>query len=297
MSAPCQAVILAAGRGSRLGDETEARPKALLPLGPRAPDDPTETSFLRRQVELLRSFGVARVVVVVGYRRESIAAAIASWEPPRGGLGGETQPSVPLVVNPTSDIGTSGSLHSFQLAVRSPHGVLDGSHQTLLMDADIVYHRDVLRLILEAPEISTVLVCDRYQPSREEVLVYGTADRPLFLGKGLDSELVADAPCLGEATGIVKLAPQDHGLARRTMDWLLGDPDAPAGSLDFRGFGPARRATEHEELTDRFMRYGKMRALTFRAEQLPFLEVDSPEEYHLLRSELYPRLLAMEARS
>ncbi len=286
MIAPYEAVILAAGRGSRLGEETEARPKALLPLGPRAPDDPTETSFLRRQLELLRSLGVARVVVVVGYLRESIAAAIKSWAP-----------SVPLVVNPTPDIGTSGSLHSFQLAVRSPHGVLDASHQTLLMDADIVYHREVLRGILEAPEISTVLVCDRYQQSREEVLVYGTADRPLFLGKGLDSELVDGAPCLGEATGIVKFAPRDHGLARRTMAWLLGDPDAPEGSLESRGFGPARRATEHEELTDRFMRYGKMRALTFPAEELPFLEVDSPEEYHLLRGELYPRLLAMEARS
>ena len=112
MNAPYEAVILAAGRGSRLGDDTEARPNALLPLGPRAPDDPTETSFLRRQVELLRSFGVERVVVVVGYLRESIAAAIKSWAL-----------AVSLVVNPTPDIGISGSLHSFQLAVRSPHAV------------------------------------------------------------------------------------------------------------------------------------------------------------------------------
>ena len=36
MSAPYQAVILAAGRGSRLSQETDARPKALLPIGPRA---------------------------------------------------------------------------------------------------------------------------------------------------------------------------------------------------------------------------------------------------------------------
>lgn len=284
MSAPYQAVILAAGRGSRLGEETEDRPKALLPLGPW--DESTETSFLRRQVELLRSFGVERVVVVVGYLRESIAAAIESWAP-----------SIPLVVNPTPEIGTSGSLHSFQFAVRSPHGVLDGRHQTLLMDADIVYHKDVLGRFLEAPEVSTMLVCDRYEPSREEVLVYGTADRPLFMGKGLSPELVAGAPCLGEATGIVKFAPQDHGTVRRTMAWLLGDPDAPKGSLEYQGFGPARQATEHEELSERFMRYGTMRVLTFAAGELPFLEVDSPEEYRRLRTDFYPRLLAMEAKS
>ena len=286
MSAPFQAVILAAGRGSRLTQETDARPKALLPIGPRAEDDPAETSFLQRQVELLQLLGVEQVVVVIGYLRKLMEAEIRRWAP-----------SVQLVVNPTAQIETSGSLHSFQFAARSPYGVLDGRHQTLLMDADIVYHRDVLRRILQGPEVSTVLVCDRHQASNEEVLVYGTAERPLFMGKGLTSELVAGAPCLGEATGIVKLAPQDHALARHTMAWLLGDPDAPAGSLERKGFGPARRATEHEELTERFMRGGRMRALAFAAEELPFLEVDTADEYRALRTEFYPSLLAMEAAS
>jgi len=286
VSAPYQAVILAAGRGSRLSQETDARPKALLPIGPRAEGDPAETSFLQRQVELLQLLGVEQVVVVIGYLRKLMETEIRRWAP-----------SVQLVVNPTPMIETSGSLHSFQFAARSPYGVLDGRHQTLLMDADIVYHRDVLRRILQAPEVSTLLVCDRHQASNEEVLVYGTAQRPLFMGKGLTSELVAGAPCLGEATGIVKLAPHDHALARHAMAWLLGDPDAPAGSLEHRGFGPARRATEHEELTERFMRWGRMRALTFAAEELPFLEVDTADEYRALRTELYPRLLAMEAAS
>jgi hypothetical protein len=40
-----------------------------------------------------------------------------------------------------------------------------------------------------------------------------------------------------------------------------------------------------------------MQALTFPGDELPFLEVDTAEEYRMLRTELYPRLLAMEARS
>ncbi len=286
MSEPYQAVILAAGRGTRLSQETDTRPKALLPIGPRAEGDPVETCFLQRQVELLQLLGVEQVIVVIGYLHKLVETEIRRWAP-----------SAQLVVNPTRLIETSGSLHSFQFAARSAYGVLDGRHQTLLMDADIVYHRDVLQRILQSPEVSTVLVCDRHRASNEEVLVYGTAQRPLFMGKGLSSELVAEAPCLGEATGIIKLAPQDHALARRTMAWLLGDPDAPAGSLEHKGFGPARRATEHEELTERFMRCGRMRVLTFAADELPFLEVDTPDEYRTLRTELYPRLLAMEATS
>ena len=286
MTTPYQAVILAAGRGSRLSDQTDARPKALLPIGPRSLDDTTEISFLRRQVELLAASGVEQVVVVVGYLREVIAEEIASW------VG-----SVELVINTSEDIRTSGSLHSFQHAIRAPHGVLDGSWQTLLMDADIVYHRDVLSRLLAAPEASTVLVCDRYRTSAEEVLVYGTAKRPRYLGKGLAPELVESAPCLGEATGIVKFAPCDHTLVRQTIDWLLGNPDACEDSPEYLGFGPARRATEHEELTDRLIRSGRMQALTFSGEELPFLEVDTVEEYRILRTELYPCLLAMEARS
>ncbi len=282
-SKPYLAVILAAGRGSRLAERTGEIPKALLPVGPRAPGSSEETSFLRRQVELLREAGVEQIVVVVGYLREQIEAALALW-----GQGVQT------VVNPDADSPASGSLDSFHRAVRAGLGVLDGRTQTLLMDADILYHREVLARLLRAPEASSLLVCARRDRDDEQVLAWGEPERPLFLGKGLTPSLVAGAPCLGEAVGIVKLAPADHELARETIRWMLGDPDAPAGSLRHRGFGPARRATEHEELTQRLMLLGRMRCVIFEEAELPFMEVDSPAEYALARESFYPRLLTME---
>src|SRR5689334_12631224 len=140
MSQGYQAVILAAGRGSRMGERGKLVPKALLPIGPRSLRDATETNFLRRQVELLHELGVGQIVVVVGSQRELVSKALSGFGVP-----------VETVVNPTPDIGTSGSLHSFQFAIRAGLGVLDGRKQTLLLDADIVYHRDVLRRLLEAP--------------------------------------------------------------------------------------------------------------------------------------------------
>src|SRR5436190_21532022 len=98
MAAPYQAVILAAGRGSRLHEHTHEIPKALLPIGPRALSDKTETNFLRRQVELLHSLGVTQIVVVVGCLKEQIIDAVTRWDV-------KVQP----VVNPTPAIGTSGS--------------------------------------------------------------------------------------------------------------------------------------------------------------------------------------------
>jgi hypothetical protein len=139
------------------------------------------------------------------------------------------------------------------------------------------------------------LVCGKVEQDSEEVLVHGSVDRPRFLAKGLTEELAGDAPCLGEAVGIVKIGSRDQGLARRSIDWLLGDPSAPEGTPRHKGFGPAKRATEHEELTQRFMHYGRMRALVFGTE-LDFMEVDAEHEYAECTQRLYPRLLQEEAR-
>lgn len=284
MSTPYQAVILAAGRGSRLGNRTHEVPKAILPLGPRSTTDATETNFLRRQLEVLRAAGVHDLTVVIGYLGEQIREGLAAWAP-----------DVKVVVNPTPEIQTSGSLHSFQFAARAGVGVLDGTKQTLLFDADIIYDRRVLHALLEAPPVSALLVCGKIADDSEEVLVHGSVDAPRFIAKGLTPELAGGAPCLGEAVGIVKFAPQDHALARRTIDWILGDPSAPEGSNRWKGFGPARRGTEHEELTQRFMHYGKMRAIVFGTEWT-FMEVDSEAEYAECTRRVYPALLAEEAR-
>jgi choline kinase len=283
MAAPYQAVILAAGRGSRLAEHTREMPKALLPIGPRSLADKTPTSFLRRQVEILREQSVRDIVVVVGCLKDLILEEAKHWDVP-----------LRFVVNPTEDMGTSGSLHSFQYASRSAYGVLDGTKQTLLMDGDIVYHRGALARLLDAPEESSMLVTGAFDGDDEEVLVWGTVERPRFLGKGLTPALVSDASCLGEAVGIVKFAPADHALARESMDWMLGDSSADPNSGRYRGFGPARRATEHEELTQRFMRYRKMRCVMIGPD-LPFMECDDAREYRKVRETFYPHILELEA--
>lgn len=282
--APYQAVILAAGRGSRLAEHTHSCPKALLPIGPRSLQDPTPTNFLRRQVELLSELGVSQIVVVIGTLGQQIATEVQRWSVP-----------VHLVLNPTEDMGGSGSLHSFQFAVRSPHGILDGYHQTLLMDADIVYDRRVLARFLTAPTASSLLLSRQHQQDdSEEVCVYGSEAAPRFLGKALTPMLVGDSPCLGEATGIVKFAPQDHPLVREAITWLVGDPDAPSDSRAQRGFGPAGVATEHEVLTQHLMHLQRMRCVSFGPE-LSFMECDDAREYDHVRGHFYPALLQQEA--
>lgn len=67
------ALIMAAGRGSRLGAQTDDRPKSLIDLGGITP--------LEWQLEVLATRGIERVILVTGYRRadvESVAIARAA---------------------------------------------------------------------------------------------------------------------------------------------------------------------------------------------------------------------------
>lgn len=279
----CDAIILAAGLGARMGTLAQEVPKALLPLGPRAPDDPTPTCLLRRSAEQLHAAGASPIVIVVGALAEVVRERARTWGLP-----------LHFVTNTSDDISTSGSLHSFQFAIRSEIGVLDGSRQTLLLDADILYPRQALDALLCADVRSALLYRQGPRQDDEQVCVYGTETQPRFLGKALRAPLVGDAPCLGEATGIVKLATQDHALVRQTVDWMVGDPDAAPGSAARRGYGPARQATEHEELTQRMMHYGRMTAVGL-APDVPFTECDDADDYARARA-LHAELIVHGAR-
>lgn len=71
-----RAIILAAGRGSRLKALTEERPKCLVPLAGRP--------LLHWQLEALRAAGLRDIAVVRGYRAETLAGlGLTTFDNPR----------------------------------------------------------------------------------------------------------------------------------------------------------------------------------------------------------------------
>lgn len=64
------ALIMAAGRGSRLAGETEGRPKSLVDLGGVSP--------LELQIDLLATRGISRVIVVTGFERQQVEEAVGA---------------------------------------------------------------------------------------------------------------------------------------------------------------------------------------------------------------------------
>lgn len=112
------AVILAAGRGSRLDGHTRRWPKCLLEVGGR--------TLLERQVSLLHEVGVREVVVVVGYGAEHV----------RAHLNGRCT----YVHN--DRYRETNSLYSLWLARRRVRGSM------VLLNCDVVAHPEVLRRVV-----------------------------------------------------------------------------------------------------------------------------------------------------
>ena len=115
---PYHAVILASGKGSRLGALTLHKPKCLLPLD-------SET-IIERQLHLLQDAGVSRVTMVVGYRRDAIAARLGE--------------RVRMVVNDRYE--TTRNISSLWEARDS------FSDNTLILNSDIIYERGVLEAVM-----------------------------------------------------------------------------------------------------------------------------------------------------
>lgn len=115
---PYHAIVLAAGKGSRLGALSTHKPKCLLPLG-------SET-IIDRQLRLLQDAGVSKVTVVVGYQRDAIAAQLGE--------------RVRTVVNDRYE--TTQNISSLWAARDTL------TENTLILNGDIVYERGILEAVM-----------------------------------------------------------------------------------------------------------------------------------------------------
>jgi len=265
-----KAVILAAGLGNRISAVAKDVPKPLLPLSGVPGSSPT---FLDWHFRALEKAGCKEAYYVgnaktFGTKLPASSTMKATW-----------------ILNPTEDVSTSGSGHSAQFAWKSEHRILDGQSRVVLMDADVLYDPSIFTALASHPKHgpSKTLVCTDYRDTQEEVLVFADAKAPnvpTLHGKGLlGTPLTEKLQCVGEATGILLFEPGDHDALARTNDWVIR-------------YSTAKTRSEHEDVTQRLMSAGRMQIAGFER-SVPFMECDTPEEYAVLTSEMYPRLKAL----
>jgi choline kinase len=257
-----KAIILAAGMGRRIAG-AGGPPKPLLPL-----DASGELTFLDWHLRALASHGV-REIHLVG-STATFGAQVAAMR---------AHPATWILNDFPGD--QSGSGHSAYLAFTSGRDILDGRSRVVLMDADVVYDPSVLAELASGgtPTRSKTLVCGRFRETDEEVMVFADEDGvPRLHGKGLlNTPMAKDLHCIGEATGILLLEPNDHAQWLAAAAWCMR-------------FSTAKTRTEHEDITGRLLAAGVLDAVVFE-DETRFMECDTPDEYEVVRAEMVPRWL------
>ena len=238
-----KAIILAAGVGKRLWPLTQHRPKCLIELGGR--------TLLARYLDALAGAGIRQAVMVVGYKQDMIRAAVAAES--RG-------VEVRYLVNEQYQ---RGSISSLWLARTE----LD--NDVLIMDADVLFHREILRRLITSTWPSALLLDETVKQTTEECMVVVRGGRVVALTKGMPERY----DFAGEGVGFLKV--------RRA------DTDALINSLK----GHADRCQLDMEYEDALLHFfGAVRVGHEKIGGLPWIEIDFPEDVTRAERDILPKL-------
>jgi len=190
------AVILAAGVARRLAPLTDKTHKALLPVGGRP--------LLARMLAALADSGIRETVIVVGHCADQVRALAGTR------LG---RMAIRYVENPEYTKGSVLSLYAARAALAEP---------TLVMDADVLFPREILRRLLAVPAPSALCLDKGFADTGEEVKLYARGDRVIALGK----KIVPEAwDAVGEGVGFFKCGAAAGPELVRAMEDVIAQGD------------------------------------------------------------------------
>jgi choline kinase len=167
-----QAVILAAGKGSRLGKAADGLPKCLIQVGGR--------TLIRHQLDALADAGVGPVLVLIGYGADLVRETVGS--------------SAEFLLNPR--YAATNSLHTFYLSRKWIQGPV------LILNSDVIAHPRLLEALLRSGEDSLAYdSLSGYAPEHMKVAVRD--GKVTNLSKDLPEESAS-----GENVGMLYLSRQ-----------------------------------------------------------------------------------------
>lgn len=197
-----KAIILSAGRGSRLLPLTDDRPKCLLPAGKR--------TVLGRQLATLARAGVGDAVVVTGFLPHLVEAEIARFNAEFN----EGRPRVRTLFNPFYQI--ADNLASCWMA----RGEMDDDF--LIINGDTLFEPKVLETLLAAPAAQEVLVTVDKKPAydSDDMKVTLDGERLVAIGKTL---LAPNSHA--ESIGMIRFTGGGRRLFSDQLERMMRTPD------------------------------------------------------------------------
>ncbi|UWU67832.1 phosphocholine cytidylyltransferase family protein [Bradyrhizobium sp. NC92] len=242
--APKNAVILAAGCGSRLRPLTDLRPKPLVEVN--------GTSILHNALRNLEAVGVEEVTIVVGYRKDAIQYACGS----RFG-----QINIKYVESTVFE--RTGSAYSLWLA---RDALLCGD--CFLLEGDVFFEEDALRYLIGCggTDVAAVVPFDDSMEG-SAVLLSQNGFITGFRLKQTASDLVANGPRLFKTMNLLRLsAPTLKATIVPTLDDIISAGARQTYTEEFFGYLIAKR---------------DLRLSAARCDGLSWYEIDNAEDLQI----------------
>ena len=175
-----KAIILAAGRGTRMKTLTEQKPKCLLPV--------KNKPILTYQLEALLENGVKDIVIVIGHKGDMIKGYI-SKNPQFKDL------NITYIEN--DEYGKSDSSYSWWLA----RNHIQNEDTILHFNSDLIFYPELIKRILDNPSKNAILIdkeIELQEKSMEQVILASDTNKILQM----DNKKIPGAH--GKAVGIAK---------------------------------------------------------------------------------------------
>jgi choline kinase len=251
-----RAIILAAGRGSRLSQSLGSQlPKCLLRFG--------GVSLLERHLRLLQAAGVQEVVMALGFEHQMIESELTR-------LAALGLPRCEVFINERFTLGSVLTVHVVAEAMRRGGDVL-------LMDADVLYDARIMQALAGGAAPSNRILIDRdFEAGDEPVKVCVQDGVPVELRKQVTPGLRYDT--IGESVGFFRF---DERAARRLAALVAQYVDSGRANLP------------HEEtLRDLILE----RSQVFQIVDVtgaPWVEIDFPTDIERAAQEVLPQLVSL----
>lgn len=245
-----RAVLLAAGRGFRLGARGLDTPKCLLRFGGE--------SLLERHLRALARVGVREVHIGIGFHAEAVEAELQRVD---------HDLDVSTVYNPDYLEGNVVTLWTQREALRAGGPVL-------LMDADVLYDPRIMQRLMAAPADTCFLLDRDLEPGDEPVKLCVRDGRIVEFAKQVPADLGFDYH--GESVGFFKLGGEcARELAARCEAYL------EAGK---------RAAFYEDVLRDMLLDGGGEGFAVEDITGLPWIEIDFPEDVQRAERVILPAI-------
>ena len=207
-----KALILAAGKGSRLKSETENKPKALVEVKGK--------SILQYQLEALSSCEIKDIIIVIGYKGEEIKKFIERNK--------EKFKDLDVTFIENKDYDKTNSAYSFFLARN------EINDNYIHLNCDIIFFPELLKALINSKYENVIIIDKKVKLTSNMEQVIMNKDKIIKMRNTLLDGAI------GKAVGLAKFSSKNIDWIKKRIEKYIN-----AGDKNQNYYGIIREAVEH----------------------------------------------------